>query len=224
MNKKILDPIHYRFDAAGNKIHFHDKHALSLKHEEILIIINLTKANELIYNFACKSEGGTYDGKILSLTYDTTSMSDSDELMVVISDIDNTAINTKLIVDLLKDSADLRTDLTQEEFQIITSELLRDIRRHVRPRVRDHTYISTATTTVVYVGPGVLNDIVVNNPTNNTISIYDGLNTTTGRLLAIIDPDTKTDPFQLTYDVSFVRGLTIVTAGSPNLTIIYTKN
>lgn len=81
--------------------------------------------------------------------------------------------------------------------------------------------ISSATTTVLKYGAGTLSKIVVNNPTNNTITVYDNTSAVAGSQIAIITPGNATTPFTLNYDCPFFVGLTIVTAGSPNLTVIY---
>lgn len=80
--------------------------------------------------------------------------------------------------------------------------------------------ISSNATNVLKYGAGRLHRIIVNNPTNNAITVYD--NTAgSGTIIATIDPDTGSTPFTLEYQCPFFVGLTIVTAGSPNLTIIY---
>ena len=80
--------------------------------------------------------------------------------------------------------------------------------------------ISTATTTILKYGAGMLHKIIVNNPTNNAITVYNN-SAASGDIIAIIDPDVSTTPFYLDYHVPFGTGLTIVTAGTADLTIIY---
>ena len=80
--------------------------------------------------------------------------------------------------------------------------------------------ISTATTTILKYGPGTLVRIVVNNPTNAAITVYDNI-TNAAPIIAIIDPDTSNIPFELDYNCPLQTGLTIVTAGTPDLTVIY---
>ncbi len=83
-----------------------------------------------------------------------------------------------------------------------------------------YTHISTATTTVLKIGSGTLHSIIANNPTNNNITIYD--NTAgSGTIIGIINPGSSAVPFQLSYNTPFFTGLTIVTAGSPDLTVTY---
>ena len=80
--------------------------------------------------------------------------------------------------------------------------------------------ISTATTTILKYGSGSLKTIVVNNPTNNNITVYDNT-AASGTGIAIINPGSSSTPFDLMYEVPFQNGLTIVTAGTADLTIIY---
>ena len=67
---------------------------------------------------------------------------------------------------------------------------------------------------------GYFTGIMINNPTNNTITIYDNLKAE-APIIATIDFDTSTTPTFLPYNLNFKRGLTIVTAGTPDLTVIF---
>jgi len=83
-----------------------------------------------------------------------------------------------------------------------------------------YVHISTATTTILKYGAGTLHKIVVNNPTNNAITVYD--NTAgSGAIIAIINPGASAVPVVLSYDCDFSTGLCIVTAGTPDLTVSY---
>lgn len=83
-----------------------------------------------------------------------------------------------------------------------------------------YKHISTATTTICKFGAGTLHKIVMNNPTNNSITIYD--NTSAGgTIIAVINPGSSATPQTLDYELDFYTGLTIVTAGTPDLTIVY---
>lgn len=84
-----------------------------------------------------------------------------------------------------------------------------------------YKHIATNTTTLCKRGGGVLHSVIMNNPTNNAVTIYDDIAATVGTEIAIIDPDAGATPFTLDYHVPFNNGLTIVTAGTPDLTIIY---
>jgi len=82
--------------------------------------------------------------------------------------------------------------------------------------------ITTATTTVVKSGAGVLHLVNVNTKGTvaSTVTVYDNT-AASGTKLATIDSLNLSGPFQ--YDVSFVTGLTVVTTGTaaPDITVSY---
>lgn len=82
----------YIFDKTNKKITFLDYASITL--DEILLITNVTD-NVMIYNFANPSLGGTVSGNVLTLTYDTSSMSNTDSLQIFI-DSDVQPANTDL--------------------------------------------------------------------------------------------------------------------------------
>jgi hypothetical protein len=73
----------YAFSAATQQVTLPDYTALSL--ESLLLITNVTD-NIIIYNFASPGKGATISGNVLTLSYDTTSMSDTDDLQIFIDD------------------------------------------------------------------------------------------------------------------------------------------
>jgi hypothetical protein len=83
-----------------------------------------------------------------------------------------------------------------------------------------YKHISTATTTVLKYGAGTLHRIILGNPTNNDITLYDNTGGS-GSIIGIIRPSTVSTPFELDYEIDFYTGLTIVTAGTPDLTVVY---
>lgn len=84
------------------------------------------------------------------------------------------------------------------------------------------TRISTATTTTVKSGAGILHKILVNTAVASaTITIYDDT-TATGTVVGIVTlPSTVGNPFTLTYDLSVGTGITIVTSDATDLTVVY---
>ena len=83
MKKLIQD---YTFSASAKTITSSDFNKLS----EIALITNVTD-NIIIYNFADATKGATLSGEVLTLTYDTTTMSDTDKLQIIMhtgTDID----------------------------------------------------------------------------------------------------------------------------------------
>lgn len=83
----------YQFNAAQKKITFSDYTTIDL--ERILLITNVTN-NVIIYNFADSSLGGTVNQNILTLTYDVTSMSNTDKLQIFYDSIDGAATDAVL--------------------------------------------------------------------------------------------------------------------------------
>lgn len=87
----------------------------------------------------------------------------------------------------------------------------------------DKAHISTATTTVIKSGAGILGSIIINKAIAlSAVTIYDGTNAQ-GTVIGII-----TQPLALlssqrimTYNCKFSTGLTIVTSSTDDITITY---
>lgn len=79
--KKIIS--NYSFNAADKKITFSDYSTISL--ENILLITNVTR-NQIIYNFADPAFGGTVAANVLTLTFNTTVMSNADKIQIFYDD------------------------------------------------------------------------------------------------------------------------------------------
>jgi hypothetical protein len=71
----------YTFNAATQQITFNTTEIITL--ERLLIITNVTD-NLIIYNFADPNLGGTITNNVLTLNYNTTSMSNTDRLQIFI--------------------------------------------------------------------------------------------------------------------------------------------
>lgn len=69
----------YAFNAAAKTVTFTDY--LSIAQESVLLIVNAT-TNQVIYNFANPAAGGTVSGNVLTLTYNTTTMNNTDKLLI----------------------------------------------------------------------------------------------------------------------------------------------
>jgi hypothetical protein len=74
----------YSFDAAAQTVAFNTTDVITL--EQLLIITNVT-TNKIIYNFADPNAGGTIVNNVLTLDFNTTSMSSSDKLQIFIDNI-----------------------------------------------------------------------------------------------------------------------------------------
>lgn len=80
----------YTFDASEKTITFGDYGSIVL--DSVLLITNVTD-NIIIYNFANPSLGGSVATNVLTLDYDTTSMSDTDDLQIFYEDTAQDFIN-----------------------------------------------------------------------------------------------------------------------------------
>jgi hypothetical protein len=69
----------YTFNAATKQITFNTTDVVSLN--QVLVITNVTD-NVIIYNFADPAKGGAIANNVLTLTFDTTAMSNADSLQI----------------------------------------------------------------------------------------------------------------------------------------------
>jgi hypothetical protein len=69
----------YTFSPSTKQVTFITTQTITL--ERLLLITNVT-TNQIIYNFADPSAGGTLSGNVLTLSYNTTSMSASNKLQI----------------------------------------------------------------------------------------------------------------------------------------------
>ena len=75
--KKLVT--NYTFSASGRTIKLNDCSSISL--EGLLLVTNVTD-NIIIYNFADATYPATISGNMITLSYNTTSMSDSDYIQI----------------------------------------------------------------------------------------------------------------------------------------------
>jgi hypothetical protein len=81
-------------------------------------------------------------------------------------------------------------------------------------------HVTTAATTVIKYGAGTLHRITLNNPGGTLITMYD--NTAgSGTVIAEINTPAQANPVTLEYDTAFVNGLTIVSTGTWDATVVY---
>lgn len=219
MNSKgTLDSLYYTFDPINHRIIFNN---INIKKEELLLITNIT-TNKIIYNFACSTEGGELNGNTLTLVTNTSTMLPSDKLIIVIRTEDK---KEKYLLELVSEFREIKELISplinlNTEDSILGNFIVDKI--NGKEKVKCHyKHITSATTTVCKIGEGLLKVVVINNPSNDIITIYDNYKGS-GEVIAIIDPGLSTVvPFFVPYELHFTRGLTIVTAGAPDLTIIF---
>jgi hypothetical protein len=73
----------YQFNAAAKTITLPSYAGLVAAN---FLLITNTTADVIIYNFAALTKGGTVSGNVLTLTYDTTAMANSDQLQIYYDD------------------------------------------------------------------------------------------------------------------------------------------
>ena len=113
--KKLVS--NYNFNAAAKQIILSDYTSVDL--ESLLLITNVTD-NIIIYNFAGQGKGATVTGNVLTLDYDTTSMSDSDNLQIFIDNNEVGASETTL--EALKDLTDYLKILVNQTKTLATQD------------------------------------------------------------------------------------------------------
>lgn len=89
--KKLIT--NYTFNAGAQTVTFTDYTTISL--ESVLLITNVTD-NIIIYNFADVGYGGSVTGNVLTLAYNTTGMSNTDDLQIFYDDTDVQPANAEL--------------------------------------------------------------------------------------------------------------------------------
>ena len=91
--KTLIDS--YTFNPSSHEIVLNED--VQIKIEQILLITNITD-NTIIYNFADNSLGGNISSNVLTLNYDTASMSNTDSLQIFIDtpNVDFIALNDLL--------------------------------------------------------------------------------------------------------------------------------
>lgn len=99
----------YAFSPSSKQVTFTGIDNLTL--ENILIITNVTD-NKIIYNFADPLNGGLLNGNILTLTYNTTTMSSTDALQIFVDVMDTSPADISAI--LLRIEKQLEASATKD--------------------------------------------------------------------------------------------------------------
>lgn len=79
-------------------------------------------------------------------------------------------------------------------------------------------YVAGAATTLIKTGRGHLHSVTIGLPSASTVSVYDGLSAA-GTLIAVLTAAAV--PFIWTPNCTFGVGLTVVTAGTSNISVVY---
>lgn len=88
-----LQLTNYTFNKSSKTVTFTDYTTIRL--DSILLITNVTD-NIIVYNFADPLLGGTVSNNVLTLTYDTSAMDDTDKLQIFYDDGDIQPANSEL--------------------------------------------------------------------------------------------------------------------------------
>jgi hypothetical protein len=109
----------YTFNASAKKVTL----SSIVKLSAILLITNVTAGNATIYEFACPGLGGTISGTVLSLEFDTTEMSDGDELLIILQK--KNGENTRLLEDIKSGINDLKNiaEQTREDQNLLLTSM-----------------------------------------------------------------------------------------------------
>ena len=97
----------YLFNATNGTVTFNDYVQNGISLNNILLIVNATVGNTIIYNFAVSGFGGTVNGNVLTLSYNTSaaSMNNTDSLIIYYDDSNVLAKDTS--IQLLENQNDL---------------------------------------------------------------------------------------------------------------------
>jgi len=116
----------YNFNASEGKVTFNTTEVVRL--ENVLLVTNVTD-NIIIYNFADPILGGTISNNVLTLTYNTTLMSNTDSLQIYL-DLYGTPA-TEETLDILKN----QNDLLRRIIQIVNPLSTQDANQRLRVTV-----------------------------------------------------------------------------------------
>ena len=91
----------YTFNASAKTIRFDDYSTIKIENVLLITDVSAGTTNRIIYNFAIPGLGGTVSGNVLTLEYNTASMTNNDPLMIYYDD-DQTNAATDEMISLLK--------------------------------------------------------------------------------------------------------------------------
>jgi hypothetical protein len=120
--KKLIT--NYVFNPSERTIIFPEYDNIEL--ERILLITNVTR-NEIIYNFADPSKGGSVSGNVLTLNYDTTEMSADDKLQIWYEDPSLPALDDGSLKSLLETIASNTSALDVNLSSVASQNTLEEI-------------------------------------------------------------------------------------------------
>jgi len=173
----------YTFNSSTRQITLTDYTSVDL--EGFLLVTNVTD-NVIIYNFADPTRGGTVSANVLTLDFDTTSMSNTDDLQIFIDDGLTPAVNET--IEESNELLGLIYDRTESLAVVDTAQ-----RQRVAVEVMPSVAISTMPTTTVNVNSMPTTTVNGNNSNFKPVdsannAVYElGSVSTFGRYAAIAD-------------------------------------
>ena len=105
-------------------------------------------------------------------------------------------------------------NVTDNGFEILVASIVRFGDLHTSPK---YSFIGTNATAVLKYGAGILHRITVTD-NSGTLSVYDNT-AASGTVIASIDASKTVGTME--FDAAFSLGLTVVSAGTPSMTVIY---
>lgn len=190
----------YTFDKTAKTVTFTDYAGPGISLDRIFIISNVTfgGSGTLIYNFADSAMTGTVIGNVLTLTFNTTAMSNTDKLLII---YDDPAVTTQAVTGPLTD-AQLRATPVPVSGTVTASGPLTDAQLRATPVPVSGTVTANAGT-----GPFPVSDNSGSLTVDGTVTANAGTNLNTSALaleaggnlsgtatsLAVIDDWDETD-------------------------------
>jgi hypothetical protein len=141
--------INYSFNKASKQIVFLDYTSISL--DGLLLVTNVTD-NTIIYNFADPIRGGTVSGNVLTLSYDTSGMSDTDSLQIFYDDpaISPATETTAELLVALSEDIESSVFLLKRIAKILEPISTQDVQQRQRVIIDNIITGSIATVSTVY--------------------------------------------------------------------------
>lgn len=115
--KKLIS--NYTFNAVSKTVTLHDYSTVDL--EGLLLITNVTD-NVIIYNFADPTRGGGINGNVITLIFDTSTMSNGDALQIYYDD--GSVAASDLTLQTLSDMVDYLKMITNQTKVLSTQDTL----------------------------------------------------------------------------------------------------
>lgn len=190
----------YTFNAATKKITFSDYLSGGISLESVLLIVNVTDGL-IIYNFPDPAKGGTVSSNELTLDYDTTGMSNTDDLMIYYDDPD-----------------------AAQKVELSSAIAGEDLENNVLVGETRALYYNKTATGAIINGAGRFYGFMVNSHTSGTVKLWDALSATGSVILNTITFPSGPYFVVLPFAVPFSVGLYATFGGTADITFFAVPN